>query len=310
LLFAWLLLSVYQEITEQKDLPAYLNQLYQNLDVYAILLFLVLVLLMLMQWMFEAAKWQMMLRQHINLPIAKAIMMIFSGISFSIATPNRVGEFIGRVLHLPKELRVQATGYTFIGNFAQLIVTCVAGSIGFGLIAGDLATGSLAQFKVIVCLLVYLAPMFTFLLLFIYFKAGVFFNWLSKIKFLQRWEHKLIQLSALSTSLLLNVLFWSVLRYAVFLLQYWLMFRLIGLALDFQQTAMAMSTVLLVLSILPTISLVELGLRWQISILVFAPYTANIFGLTMGITLIWILNMIVPAGFGAISILVKNFSKK
>jgi hypothetical protein len=71
-----------------------------------------------------------------------------------------------------------------------------------------------------------------------------------------------------------------------------------------------MSTVLLVLSILPTISLVELGLRWQISILVFAPYTANIFGLTMGITLIWILNMIVPAGFGAISILVKNFSKK
>jgi hypothetical protein len=118
-----------------------------------------------------------------------------------------------------------------------------------------------------------------------------------------------MQLSQLSSTLLLNVLFWSVLRYAIFLLQYWLIFKAIGVELNFQQTAVAISTVLLLLSIIPTISLVELGLRWQISILVFAPFTGNVFGLTMGITLIWLLNMIVPAGIGSILVLGRNFSK-
>jgi hypothetical protein len=126
---------------------------------------------------------------------------------------------------------------------------------------------------------------------------------------LQRWQDKLTQLSVLSSSLLLHVLLWSFLRYSVFLLQYWLMFKAIGLEVDIYQTAIGVSTVLLLLSILPTISLVELGLRWQVSILVFAPFTANIFGLTMGVTLIWLLNMIVPAGIGAVLILGKNFSK-
>jgi hypothetical protein len=60
----------------------------------------------------------------------------------------------------------------------------------------------------------------------------------------------------------------------------------------------------------PTISLVELGLRWQISILVFAPFTTNVFGLTMGVTLIWLLNMILPAGIGAILMLTYRYSGK
>lgn len=309
LLFAWLLFSVYQEITAQKNLPAYLNQLYLDIDAYDFLLLLFIVLLMLAQWMFEAVKWQLLLRQHIDLSIAKAMNMIFSGISFSIATPNRIGEFIGRVLHLPKDLRLQATGYTFVGNFAQLIVTCIAGSVGIGLIMDDLVAGNLAQFKSIVFLLAYLTPVLSLLLLFVFFKAGVIFRWVSSVKFLQRWQDKLTQLSVLSSSLLLHVLLWSFLRYSVFLLQYWLMFKAIGLEVDIYQTAIGVSTVLLLLSILPTISLVELGLRWQVSILVFAPFTANVFGLTMGVTLIWLLNMILPAGIGAVLILGKNFSK-
>lgn len=235
--------------------------------------------------------------------------MIFTGISFSIATPNRVGEFVGRVLHLPKDLRLQASGYTFIGNFAQLIVTCFAGSAGLSLILGDLVEGNLGQFKAIIFFLAYLAPILTFLFLCIYFNASVFFRWVSQIKFLQRWQDQLSQLSVLTSSVLLQVLFWSFFRYAIFLLQYWLMFKAIGVEVEFKQTAMAISTVLLVLSIVPTVSLVELGLRWQISILAFAPFTANVFGLTMGVTLIWLLNMIVPAAIGAVLILGQNFSK-
>mgnify|MGYP000657183173 CR=1 FL=1 len=93
---------------------------------------------MMIQWMAEAKKWQLLLKGIVFVPLSKAVKSIFSGIAFSIATPNRFGEFIGRVLHLPKEARLQGTTCTFIGNFAQLIVTCITGAIGINLIDVDL----------------------------------------------------------------------------------------------------------------------------------------------------------------------------
>jgi len=310
LLFAWLVFSVYQDITAQKDLPVYLHLLFKRIDNTAVLLLLLVVLLMLMQWILEAVKWQLLLQRFINLPIAKSLMMIFTGISFSIATPNRFGEFVGRILHLPHDLRLQATGYTFVGNFAQLVVTCIAGSIGLQLIALNHFSDTLPKIEVLVLMLKWVAPIFTLLFFFIYFKAGLFFSWVAQIKILQRWQDKLVQLSALSPVLLTKVLFYSLLRYAIIVVQYWLIFKVIGVEVDLEKTCIAISIMLFVLSLVPTISLVELGLRWQISILVFAPFTVNVFGLTMGVTLIWLLNMILPAGIGALLMLTYRYSEK
>jgi hypothetical protein len=310
LLFAWLAYSVYQEITVQKELSVYFHQLYKSIGITAFILILLIVLLMLMQWMFEAVKWQLLLKQLIHLSIFKAMMMIFTGISFSIATPNRFGEFLGRILHLPKELRLQATGYTFIGNFAQLIITSFVGSLGLLLIASNHFSDRLPKLEILILMVKWVAPIFTILLLFIYFKAGLFFSWVAQIKILQRWQDKFVQLSALSPALLSKVLFYSLLRYAIIIVQYWLIFKVIGLEVDLFQTFIAISIMLFVLSIIPTISLVELGLRWQISILVFDPYTTNVFGLTMGVTLIWVLNMLVPAGIGALLMLNYRYKGK
>ena len=191
-----------------------------------------------------------------------------------------------------------------------MLVTSVAGSIGLVFLLSNPIHGNLAQYKDFILGLTILSPVVSVLGLGVYFRAGLFFSWVSKIKFLFRWQEKLMQLSELSIRLLIKVLLWSVLRYAVFILQYWLIFSIIGLEVTLQQTATAISVVLLVLSIIPTISLVELGLRWQISILVFAAITANVFGLTMGVTLIWLLNMIVPAGIGSLMMLNYRYSGK
>ena len=53
----------------------------------------------------------------------------------------------------------------------------------------------------------------------------------------------------------------------------------------------------------------NLGLRWQFSILLFTAYTSNVFGLTMGITLIWLLNMVIPAIIGLILLLGSKVQK-
>ena len=300
---------VYHAIVGQKDLPLYIQSLYNNIDVTSLLLLFLLIVFMLIQWLVEAAKWQLMLKQLMDISFRRAVFMIFTGISFSIATPNRVGEFIGRIMHLPKGLQLQGTGYTFVGNFAQLIATCIAGSIGMFFLHNELITSTAVGFKNIVSAFLYFAPLITLFCLLVYFKTGLFFTWIAQIKLLQIWKDKLVQLSQLSRKLLLQLLCLSILRYLIFLVQYGLIFEVTDLGIGFGETCMGISVMLFWLAVLPTISLVELGLRWQFSILLFTAYTSNVFGLTMGITLIWLLNMVIPAIIGLILLLGSKVQK-
>ncbi|MBP7931406.1 MAG: flippase-like domain-containing protein [Chitinophagaceae bacterium] len=297
------------EISSQKDLPLYINRLYNDINEYTFFMLILVLLFMFIQWMIEAKKWQLLLNGTISLPFFKALKMIFIGISFSIATPNRIGEFVGRIFHLPPEARLQGTGFTFIGNFAQLIATCIAGAIGINLIEVGTLFNQYTTFHIPLFLLQIVSPFLALFLLFVYFKADVFFSWVAHLRFMKRWKDQFIQLSILPVQVLLNVLFLSLMRYGVFLLQYWLMFEVVDLSLDFPQMCISISVLLFMLSIVPTISLVELGLRWQLSILLFAPLTSNVTALTMGVTLIWLFNMVLPAGIGAIAMLTNKGQK-
>ncbi len=309
LLFAWLAYSVFKEISSQKDLPLYVKRLYSSINEYTFLILLLVLFLMFIQWMIEARKWQLLLSGTISLSLIKSLKMIFMGISFSIATPNRVGEFVGRIFHLPQEARLQGTGFTFIGNFAQLITTVTAGVIGLNFLDVDLVFNQYRTFHFPILLLTVLSPLLIVFLLFVYFKSGVFFSWVSHLRYMKRWKDQFAQLSILPTSMLLKVLFWSLTRYSIFLLQYWLMFEVVDLSLDFVQVSLSISVLLFILSIVPTVSLVELGLRWQLSIMLFAPLTSNVTALTMGVTLVWLLNMILPAGIGALLLLTNKWKK-
>ena len=290
-------------------MPVYIQTLYSQIDKKSILLLLLLIVFMLIQWLLEAIKWKLMLKQLIDLPLRKAVFMIFTGISFSVATPNRVGEFIGRIMHLPKGIQLQGTGYTFIGNFAQLIATCIAGSLGIYFIQAEVANTKTVGLSTILDIFIYIGPLITLFCLFIYFKSGLFFTWIAQIKLFNNWKDKLLQLSQLSMRLLMQLLLLSLLRYCIFLVQYGIIFEMTGIGVGFAEICIGISVMLFWLAVLPTISLVELGLRWQLSILLFAPFTSNVFGLTMGITLIWLLNMVLPAGIGLVLLFVQKLRK-
>ena len=252
LLFAWLVYHVYNEINAQKDLPLYIEKLFDGINTQKIAILIFVVFLMMIQWMAEAKKWQLLLKGIVFVPFGKAVKSIFSGIAFSIATPNRFGEFIGRVLHLPKEARLQGTTCTFIGNFAQLIATCFAGAIGLVFTQSDQLLNNTSLIGTFISSLKVAAP-----------------------------------------------LAWSFLRYAIFMLQYWLFFQLMDVHIGFMETCIGLSVMLLLLAVVPTVSMVELGLRWQFSIFLLSPFTSNVLGLTMAVTFVWLLNLMLPALVGS-----------
>ena len=56
---------------------------------------------------------------------------VFLGITVSIFTPNRIGEFGGRIFCLKSADRIKGVIITILGNVAQLLVTIIFGSIAF-----------------------------------------------------------------------------------------------------------------------------------------------------------------------------------
>ena len=236
--------------------------------------------------------------------LSEAFRMILSGIALSIATPNRMGEFAGRVMHLPSGQRLQGTAFTVIGNFAQLIVTCMAGGIALcmewkGQHLYPIGKG----LQAIQSLLLWATPFTIIFFILLYFKAGLVFNWILSLRLLGKFRDKLGALANIPNDILLKVLLLSSLRFVFFILQYWLLFKLTNTGIDLRDTCTGISIMLLWLAIVPTFSFLELGLRWEFALLLLGSLTENTLGIAVAVTAVWLINLMLPAAVGAIGLL-------
>ena len=127
---AFSLFFLYQQLTaksgvEQLSMEGVIAKLKSN---YAIVI--VVVVMMFLNWFLEALKWRFLIAKIEKISIRRSVRAIFSGVTVSAFTPNRVGEYAGRVFCLEKADRIQAVLITVIGSMAQLLTTIIFGSIG------------------------------------------------------------------------------------------------------------------------------------------------------------------------------------
>ena len=76
-------------------------------------------LMMFLNWFLESLKWRFLISKIEKISIKQSLRAVFAGITISAFTPNRVGEYGGRVFCLEKADRVQAVLITVIGSMAQ-----------------------------------------------------------------------------------------------------------------------------------------------------------------------------------------------
>ena len=60
----------------------------------------------------------------------------------------------------------------------------------------------------------------------------------------------------------------------------------------------ALSVFYLLMTVVPSIALLELGLRWQYGIIVFGAFNDNLLGIYAASTAIWLVNLLLPAVIG------------
>lgn len=82
----------------------YWNELkisFLNPEIQRFVYFAAILFLMPLNWAIETAKWQLLLSGTVSQSFGDALKSVLAGLNTGFVTPNRIGEFAGRILLLP-----------------------------------------------------------------------------------------------------------------------------------------------------------------------------------------------------------------
>lgn len=271
---------------------------------------------MFANWSFEALKWRAVIRHIQHLSFFRSFRAILSGLSVSLAmnTPNGSGEYVGRILYIKEGNRIRAITLTFVASMSQLIITMLLGTIGLFLIHDHFYNATKQIFVLslpIINIITYGSIAITITLLSIYFEISWLIRLLEKIPFVAKYSFFIQKLEDFTWRELLKILMISFLRYTVFVVQYLLLLQVFKVDIGWWNALWLIAVMFLVLAIIPTIALAELGVRGKISIFLFSVFSTNTIGIVLTATTIWLINLVVPALAGSLFILgIKLFRSK
>lgn len=252
-------------------------------------------LLLPVNMLLESRKWQVLVRNTVPLTLMQALGSVLTGIAFSMITPNRIGEYPGRMLALRKDFTPRMVSVSVLGATAQLMAILSGGIIGlwyYQQLAG--------KWPLIVWMLNLLVIS---LIGAFYFSFSKWAYLIERIKWLKKLSRYGALLRNVSRRLQWTVLGLSLLRFSVFTLQYYLALRWMGLALPPVEGMALCALFFWAMAIIPSISLAETGIRAEVSWQIFQQYGGDagvVFTATM---MLWLVNLIVPAAIGALMLL-------
>lgn len=314
LLFCLLLYSIYHQIQRQPNWQQSLRQIQQAFDSTAAWKLAVVLGLMLLNWGLEARKWQVIISRLQQLSWIQCLRATFTGTTLAFFTPNRMGEYMGRVLYVDEGKRIQAVSLTIVGSMGQLLITLVLGISGLVYIRSELIQKAVGPSSAVFWLngVLYISILATCFLTLLYFRLSWLIRWIEKIPRIEKFVRHIRVLDNFNLTMLLRILSLSAGRYLVFVMQYFILFDVFKVELNGWQVFWSVSVVFLVLAIVPTIALItELGVRWKTSVEVVQLFSVNVVGILATSLAIWIINLVIPALIGSLLILsVRLFNYK
>ncbi len=311
ILLIWLGVNLYNKITHQQNNVESWKNIKTVFTGSISWQIFVVILLMFINWAIEAFKWQLLMSPLQKVSFSTAYKAIFAGTSFAANTPNRVGEYFGRMIYIDEGKRLQSVPLTISGSFSQLIITLIAGSIGLFFYKNFNATSTNSSISGVWLNVFFTGSTFVSIIcLLMYFKLTWITKGITRIPFIQKYEYFFTKVEDLTNLTLCKVLFLSAIRYNVFLAQYILVIAAFGIDIDFATSVILLSVMLLILSIVPSFVIIEAGIRSTVGVEIFKIATTNdVAVISMGL-FIWLINLMIPAVIGVLLLLGKKLFKK
>ena len=288
LLFFICAFAIYQKVFINKDWETVKQVLLTHLKTISIFGWFCLLLLMFVNLMVEAIKWKIVVSKNNSMGMLKSLKSVFVSQAFAFFTPNRIGEYAGRTMFLSSGNKLMGVSQMAWTSYAQLLVTITFGAVALfvNITYYPWMTNSWMIWIKIG------SPILALLALYMYFGD-------------QNWKGVLSVLNSIQIAhpIKVQLIGWSLLRYLIFIIQYYLVAYLLQMNLSFSTVFLSLSILFLLLSILPTISITELVVRGQLLILILTPFYSNKLIIVSLSSIIWGINFLLPSMIGTFLLL-------
>jgi len=250
----------------------------------------------------EAWKWRLLLgRLYPGLTWRSAVGAIFAGMTTGMFTPNRIGEYAGRVIFLPQGKKLEAILLTFLDRISQMFVTLIFGILVLLLAsvsgcAEENAFTNSVEMRVAaaagLCLILVVTAIFAL-------NPKLTGMLLGRIPISWKWLRRISDTLCETDSILMRkVLGLSSLRYAVFISQYVFLVYAFGGTAGILQVYSACMIVMLVKSLIPFIGFSEIGIRESTAIHVMAWIGIGSLAAFQSTILLYLINILLPSAVG------------
>jgi len=292
-----LLAALYWQIFHNKRFDAlwlaFQNELSPKQTIWLVLA----ILLMPVNWAFETLKWRALIRRFSGLGFWRAYQAVLAGVAVSLFTPNRIGEYGGRVLLIESGKGWKAVGATLVGSAAQMLALLSGGIVGLAIFASQYFLWEpYILWSVQVAGLILAVA-----LLLIYWHIDRVATTLKKLPMIQRWKplEEIFELfKTYEKSELKLALFFSWARYFTYCTQYWLMLRFFGVEISLHAAWPAIASIFFLQTSVPLPPAISLLARGEIALLIWSALGANEVSVLAATFGLFILNLCLPALLG------------
>lgn len=294
LLFCWMAYSLYNQVTHQPNLRNTLHALQVQLKTSGLLFLSIVFLLMWVNWGIEALKWKWLLKGTERISMFRSFQSVLTGVAVSMITPNRVGEYLGRILYLRNIHKLQGITVTLVGSFVQLIVTGTWGIIGLAYYLSEVKVSPGLRVFLLISILLFSG------LVVLLAQLHAFVDWTTRLTFFRKIRAYIYIVKRFDRRQLLRILLLSNLRYFIYTLQFILLLRLFLVEIPLPALVCTVWVIFWAMAIVPTIAIAELGIRGETALFFLLPLSANQLGIISSTVLLWSVNLVIPALIGCL----------
>jgi hypothetical protein len=263
------------------------------------------VFLMPINWMLETAKWRTLLMHNWQASWWTTFKAVLAGISVSLATPNRIGEYGGRALLAPANQTVNVIFTSIVGSFCQWLVF-----LGCGWPALWLTLGSYYEWSEVLTWSVGASLPLVLLILLLLGKDETLRRSIISAAGRNRWlrwlRRKIKGRSPIAFKQFLWALFLGLLRFWVYSYQFLLLLWVFGFPLGFGRGVQGIFSIYLIQAGIPLPPGFSVITRSELALLVWGNIDFDPLAVVSATFSLYLINLLLPALLGAVLIVRKK----
>lgn len=249
--------------------------------------------LMMLNWWMEVVKWKRLLDTNVEISWRTSIKAVLSGTTIGVFSPNRMGEFIGRVLALKPEQRIKGSLLSVVNGLSQSLATFTFGVFGLLILVEEFAKVSLGFIGTKILQLTLLIAVF--LAFTIYLRMHMLIKLPLRWKSLAKYQHYFEVFTAVDARLLKQLFNLSMVRFLTFILQYVVVFSLLLPSPNLLQVLVGSVLTLFSSTLVPFLPIPDLLVRESMALSYFQLYDFDPLIVSVAVLVVWLVNVALPA---------------